>query len=92
MKGEQRRQQRLLEKRETQQMSTPIRICSRVFPTTFPGFPLLLRERILVAADHVAPKIWEPKTREGRKSKYCRYEKGYSVRARKEFVTSFIIS
>ena len=30
---------------------------------------LLLRERTLVAACHVAAKIWEPKVREGKKSK-----------------------
>ena len=34
--------------------------------TSFPGFSLLLRERTLVAAGHVAPKIWEPKIREGK--------------------------
>ena len=38
--------------------------------TSFPGFSLLLRERTLqVTAGHVAPKIWEPKIREGKKSR-----------------------
>ena len=36
---------------------------------SFPGFFLLLREKTLVAAGHVTPKIWEPKVREGKKSK-----------------------
>ena len=33
--------------------------------TSFPRFSLLLRERTLVAAGHVVPKIWEPKIRDG---------------------------
>ena len=45
-------------------------------PSSFPGFSLFLRERkielkkvrTLVVAGHVAPKIWELKLREGKKS------------------------
>ena len=37
--------------------------------TLIPGFSLLLWERTLVVAGHVAPKIWEPNIREGKKSK-----------------------
>ena len=41
---------------------------SFIVSTWFPEFSLLLRERALVAAGHVAPKIWEPKIREREKS------------------------
>ena len=37
--------------------------------TAFPELSLLLKDRTLVVAGHVAPKIWEPKLREGKKSK-----------------------
>ena len=33
--------------------------------TSFPRFSLLLRERTQVTAGLVAPKIWEPKIRDG---------------------------
>ena len=32
----------------------------RIRSTSFPGFPPLPREITLVAAGHVAPKMWEP--------------------------------
>ena len=54
-------------------------IAGQKFPTSFPGFSLLLRERNTVAAGHVAPKMWEPKIREGRRVNNCRYDKSYSV-------------
>ena len=44
-----------------------------------------------VAAGHVAPRIWEPKIREGRRVNSCRYDKSYSAKAREEIAASFII-
>ena len=41
---------------------------ARAQPTLFPGFSLLLRERTLVAAGHMTPRIWEPKIRVGKNS------------------------
>ena len=35
---------------------------------SYPGFSPLLREKTLVAAGHVIPKIWKPKIGEGKKS------------------------
>ena len=59
----------------------------------FQPFSLLLRERTLVAAGQVAPKIREPKIREGtRKVNNCRCDKYYLVGAQEEFDASFIIS
>ena len=43
--------------------------CRRRLATLFPGLFLLLRERTLVTAGHMAPIIWEPKIREGKRSK-----------------------
>ena len=37
--------------------------------TAFPEFSLLLKHKTLVVAGRLAPKIWEPKLREGKKSK-----------------------
>ena len=45
------------------------RILRKVLQPRFQGSFSLLRERTLVAAGHVAPRTWEPKTREGKKSK-----------------------
>ena len=43
--------------------------CRRRLATLFPGLFLLLRERTLVTAGHMAPIIWEAKIREGKRSK-----------------------
>ena len=45
------------------------RILKKVLQPRSLGSLFLLQERTLVAPGHVAPRIWEPKIREGKKSK-----------------------